>query len=56
MTNLNGGGRKRPWSNLRCYPGIFLEGLKKTTKTSVKIADLLAQISTRHFKNKKQKC
>jgi hypothetical protein len=25
-------GRKRPWPNLKCYPGIFLDGLRKTTK------------------------
>jgi hypothetical protein len=25
-------GRKQSWSNLRYYPGIFLEGLWKTTK------------------------
>jgi hypothetical protein len=26
--------------NLRYYPGIFLEGVRKTTKTSVRIASL----------------
>jgi hypothetical protein len=26
------------WRNLRYYPGICLEGLRKTTKTSVTIA------------------
>jgi hypothetical protein len=26
-------GRKRPWPNLMCYPRIFLEELKKTSKS-----------------------
>jgi hypothetical protein len=30
--NRKGCGRKRPWPNLRYYNGIFLEGLRKTTK------------------------
>jgi hypothetical protein len=30
--NWKGCGRKRSWPNFRYYPGIFLEGLKKTTK------------------------
>jgi hypothetical protein len=30
--NLKGCGRKQSWPNLRYYPGIFLEGLRKTTK------------------------
>jgi hypothetical protein len=25
------------WSNLRYYPGVYLEGLKKVTKTSYRI-------------------
>jgi hypothetical protein len=33
MINLEGFVRKRSWSNLRYYPGTFLEGLTKTTKT-----------------------
>jgi hypothetical protein len=33
MTNWKGCWRKRPWPNLRYYPGILLEGLRKTTKT-----------------------
>jgi hypothetical protein len=30
--NGKGCGRKRSWPNIRYYPGIFLEGLRKTTK------------------------
>jgi hypothetical protein len=30
--NWKGYGRKRSWPNLRCYPGICLERLRKTTK------------------------
>lgn len=25
-------GKKRPWSNLRCYTGIYLEALGESTK------------------------
>jgi hypothetical protein len=32
MTNRKGCGRKRLWPNLRYYPGIFVDGLKKTMK------------------------
>jgi hypothetical protein len=31
ITNWKGCGRKQSWSNLRYYPGICLEGLRKTT-------------------------
>jgi hypothetical protein len=31
-------------AQLRYYPGICLEGLRKTTKTSVRIAGLRAEI------------
>jgi hypothetical protein len=30
--NWKGCGRKRSWPYSRCYPGIYLEGLLKTTK------------------------
>jgi hypothetical protein len=40
-------GRKRSWPKLRYYPGICLEGLRKTTKTSVRIAGLRVKIWTR---------
>jgi hypothetical protein len=33
MDELIGFGRKQSWPNLRHYPGILLEGLRKTTKT-----------------------
>jgi hypothetical protein len=44
MVNWKIFGRKRSWSNLRHYPSIRLEGLRKTTNTSVKIAGLPAEI------------
>jgi hypothetical protein len=40
MMNWKGCGRKQLWPNLRHYPNICLQGLRKTTKTSVKIAGL----------------
>jgi hypothetical protein len=46
MMNLKGLGRKRPWPNLRYLPDIQLEGLRKTTKTSIGIAGLRAEIWT----------
>jgi hypothetical protein len=33
-----GFGRKRSWPNSRYYPGICLEGVRKTTKTSIRTA------------------
>jgi hypothetical protein len=44
--NWKGYGRKQSWPNLRYYPGICLEGLTKTTKTSVRIAGLQNKIRT----------
>jgi len=38
MMNWKVFGRKRSWPILRYYPGIRLEGLRKTTKTSIRIA------------------
>jgi hypothetical protein len=35
--NWIGSGWKRSWSNLRYYPGIYVEGLRKTMGTSVRI-------------------
>jgi hypothetical protein len=32
LMNWEGFGKKWPWSNLRSFPGICLEGLRKTTK------------------------
>jgi hypothetical protein len=34
MMNFKGCGRRRSWPNLRYYPDICLEGLRKTTKLS----------------------
>jgi hypothetical protein len=44
MINEKECGRKQSWLNLRYYSGICLEGLRKTTKTSVRIAGLHAEI------------
>jgi hypothetical protein len=38
MMNWKGSGRKQSWPNLRYYPAISLEELKKTTKASLSIA------------------
>jgi hypothetical protein len=35
--------KEASWPNLRYYPGICLKGLTKTTKTSVRVADLWAR-------------
>jgi hypothetical protein len=40
-----GYGSKRWWPSLRCFPGICLEGLKKTGKTSFRMAGLGAGTS-----------
>jgi hypothetical protein len=37
MMNWKGFSRKISWPNLRYYPGICLEGLKKRRKTSIRI-------------------
>jgi hypothetical protein len=42
MMNWKGKGKKRLWPNLRYYPGIFLEGMRKTTKNPGRIAGLWA--------------
>jgi hypothetical protein len=42
--NWKGYGRKWSWPNLRYYPGIFLEGLWKTTKISGRIAGLWREV------------
>jgi hypothetical protein len=44
MMNSNGGGKKRSRPNFMYYPNLFLEGLRKTTKTSVKVAGLRTEI------------
>jgi hypothetical protein len=43
------------WLNLRQYPGIFLEGLMKTTKTLMMLG-FLTKIPTGHLPNAIQKC
>jgi hypothetical protein len=52
---LKGRGRKREWPTLRQYPGIWLEGLRKTTKISVRTAGLRVETLT-HLPNTKQGC
>jgi hypothetical protein len=44
MMNWKGYGRNWSWPNLRYYPSIYLEGLRKTTKASEGIACLQAKI------------
>jgi hypothetical protein len=46
-------GRKRSWPNTMYYPGIRLEGLRTTTKTSVRIAGLRTEIWTLDLPNTK---
>jgi hypothetical protein len=43
MMNWKGCGKKWSWPNLRHYPAICLEGLRKTTKNFVRIAGLQAE-------------
>jgi hypothetical protein len=40
----------------RHYPGIFREGLRKTTKISVRIVDVPPEIQTTHFPNTSLEC
>jgi hypothetical protein len=44
IINWKGYGRKWQWPNLRYYPDIFLEGLRKTMKISVRRDSLWAEI------------
>jgi hypothetical protein len=44
IMNCKGFGKKRTWPNLRYYPGICLEGLRKPWKTSVMITGLQPEI------------
>jgi hypothetical protein len=44
MTNCKGYGRELSWPHLRYYPGIYVKGLRKTTKISIRITDLGAEI------------
>jgi hypothetical protein len=40
----------------RLWKGIFLEGLRKTTKISARIAGFQAEKQTQHLQTSKQKC
>jgi hypothetical protein len=51
-----GFGNKWSWPNLRYYPAICLEGLRKTSKTSIRIAGLQAEVSIWDLLNTKQEC
>jgi hypothetical protein len=48
-------GKGRSWTNLRNFFGIFLEGVRKTTK-SLKIAGDWAKIQTCYLQSRKQAC
>jgi hypothetical protein len=54
MMNWKGCEKRRSWPKLRYYQGIYLEGLRKIKKTSVRIAGLRAEIGTRDLPNTKQ--
>jgi hypothetical protein len=56
INQLKRRGRKWSWPNLRYYPGIFLEGLRKPWKTSVRIGSLWAEIWGQDLLNIKQEC
>jgi hypothetical protein len=53
---MKGYGRKRLWPNLRHYSGIFLEGLKKTTKILGQDSGLRAETSIQIIPNPKHEC
>jgi hypothetical protein len=44
MMNSKGFGRKQQWPNFKVLPDIFLNGLRETTKTSIRKAGLQAKI------------
>jgi hypothetical protein len=48
-------GMKGPWSNFRCYPGIYLKGLRKTTTNFTNDSCVRAEMRTGHFLNTGQK-
>jgi hypothetical protein len=50
--NLKWFGRKLSWSKSRYYPGIFLEGPRKTTKTSVSVAGVSTENRIQHILNR----
>jgi hypothetical protein len=47
-------GRRRSWCNLSYYTGIWLEALRKNTKTSVKICCLRSEFWTRDLQSTAQ--
>lgn len=55
IMNWKGSGRKQSWPNLRYYPGICLEELRKITRTWVRIVGVTADIVTGHILNISQK-
>jgi hypothetical protein len=56
MMNWKGCGRERSWRNFRYCPDICLKGLRKITKTWVRIVGVLAEIWTRNLPTMKQLC
>jgi hypothetical protein len=54
IMNRKGCGRKKLWPNLRHYPRICLEGLRKTTDLSQNT--VLPKMGTGHLQNTSQKC
>jgi hypothetical protein len=56
MMNWKGFGRKQQWPNFKVLPDICLNGLRKTTKTSIRKAGLQAKIWNQDIPNKKQEC
>jgi hypothetical protein len=54
IINWTGCGWMWSWLNLRHYPRIFLQELRKTMKTSIRIAGLWFKISSWNLLNMKQ--
>jgi hypothetical protein len=53
--NWEGCERNQLWPNLRYYPGIHLKELRKTV-SSLRIANLQAEILNQDLPNTKQEC
>jgi hypothetical protein len=53
--NWRGCERKRSWLNLRNYAGNFVEVLRRTRKTSVRMANVLAEPLIGHLLRTRQK-
>jgi hypothetical protein len=56
MMNWRGCGKKWSWPNLRYHPDTYLEGLRKITKTSVRVVGFRAEICSVDLPNMKQEC